>query len=205
MSWRDNARDQATAYARGQGVKVSAAAKRQGLAAYKRLVETAPAAAVDGFDDRAVGIIARRAHVKDLRASSTWARDVKTPSKWYAVDGSHRFYYFRNRKTVFLPGWHSFGLIATTAFGENAAAAHILHGGQITDRRPAGWVSAATLAGAAYGGLDGGPRDWGWTDNEDLDLDIAMVEKLRADDPAPFISEPLSNYADYLFQSMVNA
>jgi hypothetical protein len=175
------------------------------MAAYKRLVEAAPAAAVDAIDDKAVGFLARRAHVKDLRAASDWGGSIKVPSKWYATDGSRRFYYFKKKKVHFLPGWNCFGRLATTVYGGNAAAAYILHEGQLTDRRPAGWISAATWAGSMYGGLDGGPRDWGWTDNEDTDLDIAMVEKLRANDPAPFISEPLSNYAEYLFESMVKA
>jgi hypothetical protein len=205
VSWRDNARDQAAAFARAQGAKAGAAARRQGMAAYKRLVEAAPAAAVDAVDNRAVAFLAGRAHVKDLRAASDWGTSLKVPSKWYATDGSGRFYYFKKKKTNILPGWNCFGRLAVTAYGTNAAAAYILHEGQLTDRRPAGWVSAATLAGAAYGGLDGGPRDWGWRDNEDLDLDIAMVEKLRAADPGPFIREPLGNYAEYLFQSMVSA
>lgn len=168
-----------------------------GLAAYKRLIEAAPAGAVDSIDNRAVVFLARRAHVRDLRAASTWAQQITTPSKWYAQDGSHRFYFFRKKRMTFLPGWNSFARVATTVYGDDAAAVFILHGGQITDRRPAGWVSASTLAGARYGGLEGGPRDWGWRDNEDLDLDIRQVERMRAADPDPYITGSLHQFGDY--------
>ena len=181
------------------------ATRRHGTAAYRHLIAAAGSASIDSIDNAAVSFIARRAHTHDLRAASTRAGQIKVPSKWYATDGSARFYYFRKRKTTFLPGWNAFGRIATTAMGDNAAAVFILHGGRITDRRPSDWVSAATLAGARYGGLDGGPRDWGWRDNEDLDLDIREVERLRARDPGPRITGPLSDYAEHLQRAMAGA
>jgi hypothetical protein len=164
------------------------------MAAYRALIEAAPATAIDSIDNRAVVFFARRAHTRDLRKASDWARQIKTPSRWYATDGTHRFYYFRKRKTTFLPGWNSFARVATTVYGDDAAAVFILHGGQITDRRPGGWVSASTLAGARYGGLEGGPRDWGWRDNEDLDLDIRQVERMRAADRDPYITGSLHQF-----------
>lgn len=179
--------------------------RRLGTAAYRRLVEAAPAAAVDSIDNRAVHILARRAHVKDLRAASTWAQQIRTPSRWYATDGSHRFYYFRQHKTTFLPGWNSFGRVAHTIYGDNAAAAYILHGGQVTDRRPSGWMSAATIAAINYGGLDGGPRDWGWRDNDDLDLNLREVEHYRAEDDRRFATALRSAYVQEFSRALAGA
>ncbi len=176
--------------------------RRAGLAAYKRLIEAAPAAAVDSLDNQLVRGTARRAHAKDLKAAARWADAVGTPSKWYAIDGSNRFYFFRHKKTHFVPGDNAFGRVPTTRFGDNAVAVYILHGGQITDRRPSGWVSAATLVGANYGGLDGGPRDWGWTDDEDLDFDVREVERLRYDSRGPLITGHLSEYGERLARAL---
>lgn len=158
------------------------ASRRLGAAAYRRLIEAAPDVLTDGLDNRLTPAKARRYHARDLRDAARFADRVRVPSKWYATDGSGCFYYFRTRRTHFVPGDNAFGRLPTTAFGSNAAAAYMRHGGQITDSKPSGWLSAATVAAVNFGGLDGGPRDWGWRDNEDLDLDIRQVERLRDQD-----------------------
>jgi hypothetical protein len=176
-------------------------ARRVGLAAYKRLVDAAPRVMTDGVDNRLAPISARRATAKDAKKAAVWAMGVRTPSKWYATDGTHCFYYFRRRKVdVELIGYPGIGRVAVTIYGTSASQAYYRHGGQLTDRRPSGWISAATLAGVMYGGLDGGPRDWGWSDNEDLDLDIATIERLRTQNPGPSIHGHLGGFSDYADQ-----
>lgn len=172
-------------------------ARRLGMAAYKRLIEAAPSVMTDGVDNRLAPFSARRARSKELREYARYEKRVKVPSKWYATDGSGGFYYFRKKSFGFVPGDNAFGNSPCTIFGTSAAQAFDRHGGQLTDRRPSGWISAATLAGANYGGLDGGPRDWGWTNNEDLDLDIGMVERLRAENPGPNIHAHIGDFSGY--------
>lgn len=157
--------------------------RRAGMAAYRALIEAAPDRLVDGADDRLAPWMGRRAQRRDFLKAARFADSVRTPSKWYATDGSNCFYYFRKRHLRFINGDNAFGRIATTIYGIDAAYAYARHNGRITDRRPSGFLSVATLSCAAFGGLDGGPRDWGWTDNEDLDLSIDMVIKLRAQSP----------------------
>jgi hypothetical protein len=176
-----------------------------GLAAYRRLISAVPAAAVDVLDTPLTAAKARRADAADARAAARWADRVSVPSKWYAVDGSNAFYFFRRKKLDWIIGDHAFGRIAVTACGTTAADAFHRHGGQLVNRKPAGWLSAATIAAVNYGGLDGGPRDWGWTDNEDSDLDIAQVERLRAADPGPYITGQLSDYAERVSAALARA
>jgi hypothetical protein len=176
--------------------------KRLGLAAYKALIEAAPVSLVDGLDNRLAAAKVQRLTTRELKQIDLWARTVRTPSKWYATDGSGCFYYFRNRRTTFLSGWHSFARLPMTVFGDDAAQAYMRHGGQLTDRRPSGWVSAATLAGVRYGGLEGGPRDWGWRDNEDIDFDVRQCEQLRAKDPS---FRPVGPYSEHLSRAMAGA
>jgi hypothetical protein len=183
-------------------------ARRIGLDAYKRLVNAAPSIMTDGVDNRIAPFSARRARSKDLKGAARFADRVRVPSKWYATDGSGCFYYFRLKRVCFVVGDNALGRLPHTVYGTDAAAAFDRHGGQLTDRRPSNWISAATMAGVMYGGLDGGPRDWGWRDNEDLDLDIAMVERLRAEDPGPFhrSSRSLASvYADAFGRAMAGA
>lgn len=182
------------------------ATRRAGLAAYKALIEAIPDAAVDVLDTPLSNAKARRSDSADAKKAAIWAMGVKVPSKWYAVDGSHAFYYFRRRKfDVDLVGYIGLGKLAVTAYGTSASRAYYRHGGQLVDRKPSGWLSAATIAGVAYGGLEGGPRDWGWRDNEDADLDIAEVERLRARNPDPYIRGHLSEYAQQVVRAMAGA
>lgn len=182
------------------------ATRRAGLAAYKALIEAIPDAAVDVLDTPLSIAKARRADSADAKAASLWAMRVRVPSKWYAVDGSHAFYYFRRRKLdVETRGYVGIGKLAVTVHGVTATNAYYRHGGQLVDRKPSGWLSAATIAGVAYGGLEGGPRDWGWRDNEDADLSIAEVERLRAKNPDPFIRGHLSEYAEQVVRAMAGA
>ena len=180
-------------------------ARRAGFAAYKALIEAAPPAAIDAIDNRLVKYKAGRLSSRELKHIDDWARKIKAPSKWYATDGSHAFYYFRKKQTCFQPGYHAFWRVACTNFGDDAASAYARHGGRITDRRPSGWVSSATLAGVRFGGLDGGPRDWGWRDNEDTDFDLRECERLRAKDPSPYIRGSLHAYGEHLSRAMAGA
>jgi hypothetical protein len=162
--------------------------RRAGLAAYRRLVEAAPSVMTDGVDNRIAPFSARRANAKDEKKAAVWAMGLRTPSKWYATDGTGCFYYFRRRKVdVELIGYPGIGRLPVTVYGTTASQAYHRHGGQLTDRRPHGWLSAATIAAVNYGGFDGNSvRAWGWKSNEDLDLDVDLVDRLRAADPGPF-------------------
>lgn len=184
--------------------------RRAGLAAYKALINAAPSVMADGIDNRIAPLSARRANAKDAKKAAVWAMSVRTPSKWYATDGSGCFYYFRRRKVdVELIGYPGIGRIAVTVYGTSATQAYYRHGGQLTDRKPAGWLSAATIAAVNYGGFDGNSvRAWGWTSNEDLDLDVYEVDRLRAADPGPFhrSSRSLQSlYAEQFGRAMAGA
>jgi hypothetical protein len=180
-------------------------ARRHALAAYRALIEAAPAGPIDAIDNRLAAYKAGRLSSRELKRIDDWARRVRPGTKWYATDGSHRFYYFRKKMMCFQPGYHAFWRIACTWAGDDAASAYARHRGQLTDRRPSGWISAATLAGVRYGGLDGGPRDWGWRDNEDVDFDLRQCERLRAQDPSPFIRGSLHEYGEHLERAMAGA
>jgi hypothetical protein len=175
----------------------------------QRLIEAAPSVMTDNLDNLLTTEKGRRAYARDLRAYARQADRVSVPSKWYATDGSGAFYYFRHKKTYFIQGDNAFGRIATTAFGGSAMAALVRHQGQLTDRRPSGWMSAATIAAVNYGGFDGNSvRAWGWTSNEDLDLDVYEVDRLRAQDPGPFHRSSrslVSAYAEQFGRALAGA
>lgn len=172
--------------------------RRLGLAAYRRLIDAVPQVMTDAVDNRIAPAKGRRAHARDMREAALWGMRLPVPSAWYATDGSGGFYLFRRHKVdVDLVGYPGIGRIPVTVFGTSAAQAYALHGGQLTDRRPTGWISAATMAGVTYGGLEGGPRDWGWRDDPDLDLDIDTIERLRAHNPSPSIHGRLADFSGY--------
>jgi hypothetical protein len=186
------------------------ATRRLGMAAYKRLIEAAPSVMTDGIDDLLTPGKGRRANARDAKKAALWARGVSVPSKWYATDDSHCFYYFRRRKVdVELMGYPGITRLAVTAYGMSASQAYYRHGGQLTDRRPAGWLSATTIAAVRYGGFDGNSvRAWGWESNEDLDMDVYEVDRLRAQAPGPFhhTSRSLSSlYVEQLSRALAGA
>ena len=172
-------------------------------AAYRRLIEAVPAAAVDALDRPLTDAKARHANAKDARKASLWAMGVRTPSKWYATDGTHCFYYFRRRKLdIELIGYPGIARVAITVHGTTASQAYYRHGGQLTDRRPAGWQSITTISGINYGGYGDGPlRACGWESNEDLDFDVDAVDRIRAQQQGPFITGSLHDYAEQVIRA----
>jgi hypothetical protein len=176
--------------------------RRAGRAAYKTLINAIPDSAVAVIDNPLTRAKVSRAHTRDLKDASLWGERVKTPSAWYATDGSHRFYLFDRRKTHFLPGWHCFGRLATTAYGENAAAAYLMHEGQLTDRRPAGWQSIATISAINIFDGHGSLKACGWESNRNLDLDIDEVDRIRAQFQVTDIRESLHKYAEPVKRAM---
>lgn len=171
----------------------------------QRLIEAAPTVMTEGVDNLLTPGKGRRARARDLRDFARRADRIGVPSKWYAVDGSGAFYYFRLKRVHFVPGDNALGKLPTTIHGVNAVAALAAHDGRLTDQRPSGWMSAATMAGIAYGGLEGGPRDWGWSYNEDLDLDIGLIEQVRAGQPGPQIRGHLSEFAGGFGRALAGA
>lgn len=174
-------------------------------AAYKALIEACPAEPLDSADRRLTDFKAGRLHARDLRKAVLWADRVPVGAKLYATDGSNRFYWVRRRMTHFLPGWNCLGRLATTYYGDSAATIYIRHDGQVTDRRPSGWISAATLAAARYGGLDGTIRQWGWRDNEDTDLRVDVAQRMRDQDDARLYRDIRSTYGRHLENQMAGA
>ena len=160
---------------------------------YRRLIEAIPAAQLELLDSPVTN---RRALRADRREAARWAARLTVPSRWYATDGTHMFYLFRKKALKFSDASMAFARLPVTLYGTDAETIYRKHGGQLTDRRPAGWISLATLTAVNYGGLDGGPRDWGMRDNEDLDLYVDEVERLRAGSRLPQMTGPLREFAD---------
>lgn len=154
--------------------------RRAGRAAYKTLINAIPDVAVDVLDRPLSNAKGRRADAKFSKEASLWKPGV--PSKWYATDGSNCFYYFRRTKVEFeTRGYMGFGRLAVTIHGVTSTQAYYRHGGQLTDRRPAGWQSVATINAINLWDGHGSLQACGWESNEDLDLDIRAVDRARAE------------------------
>jgi hypothetical protein len=142
----------------------------------RRLIEAIPEAAVEVID----GPLTHRKAMKEVyREAGQFADQVRVPSKWYATDGTGQFYFFRKKALGFSNEWFAFERQPVTIFGTSADQAYRRHNGQLTDRRPAGWVSAATFAAGNFTGLEGSPNTRGISPQaEDLDYDPAMAERI---------------------------
>lgn len=160
---------------------------------YRLFIEAIPEVMVETLDTPLTRHNAIRRYHKE---AAQFAAQVKIPSRWYATDGTGSFYLFREKRLQFSNADFAFARLPWTRFGINADQAYRRHNGQLTDRRPSGWVSAATLSAVNFGGLDGGPRDWGLQDNEDLDLRVDEVERLRAKNPNPYLTGHLGDFAE---------
>jgi hypothetical protein len=128
------------------------------------------------------------------REAAAFAATVEVGSRWYASDRSFRFYLFSASKVGFSSAWMAFEKMPTTIYGTTAEQAYRIHGGRLTDRRPSGWMSAATRSLANYGGWDGGPADWESQDNPDLDLDVAAAIRLRKSLPSASVRGSLRDF-----------
>jgi hypothetical protein len=148
----------------------------------RRIIEAAPRAAVDALD----GPLTRRKAIKEWRRDADrFCSSVQVPSKWYATDGSGQFYFFRKKATAFSNEWFAFERQPVTRWGFSAAQAFMLHDGQLTDRRPAGWISITTLAAVEFGGYEGSPSQRGVPrEAEDLDYDVQLADQLWRKDRA---------------------
>ncbi|MDI5964844.1 hypothetical protein [Streptantibioticus silvisoli] len=166
---------------RSAGSTVQATATRQSLAAYRRLIEAIPAAAVDILDNQ---LTTRKAIREDKRAAARFVGSARVGDELYAIDGSAMFYRLTRKGTKWSDSLGGFHRMPMTAAGMDVEQIWRQHGTHVTDRRPAGWVSAATLAAANYGGLDGDDLyAWGWRNDRDVDLDIAQAMEIRRSHP----------------------
>lgn len=143
---------------------------------YRKIIEAMPAGLIDGLDNQLTTRKATRWTKKEMRGI---AHQVRKGDTWYALDGSGGYYRFTGKGLKWDECCGGFTRWPITYSGLDPVQMYQQHGCDLSPHRPAGFVSAATLAAASYGGLDGDPVSWGWRDDPATGLDIAQAMEIR--------------------------
>lgn len=142
--------------------------------------------------------------IRAVRADLDQARGKRSPykawpgvaSEWFATDGTGDYYLFtRVSLSLAQPVGEEMGVRASHAVQRHGLRA-------LTNSRPRGFVSAATLAAAHYGGLEGRPsrifRNVPSARRKACDLDLAMADRIarEIDKNAGYQNGSLHDFAE---------
>lgn len=147
----------------------------------QQLIKSLPDWLVEPVDNQLTDHKANASDKRLHQQAARFARDVRIPSRWYAIDGTRMFYLFDRKSLTFSTGWTAFDRQPVDAgSGTPAEKAYYSHGGRLTDKRPSGWVSRATLITAMTSGSRGRtPAAHSPHYIEEIDYDPVTAERLH--------------------------